>query len=390
MKPKALILGLSLATVLLGWCLIVFGKPVSQTAFKKHTLPGASIWNNCENCHQTTSWKKIKPNVNFPHAITGFPLRGRHKQTLCSRCHNTSSSSSAVKRKGKKGTASPRRRGHSPGVKRIRSCNQCHNTPHNQTISRDCQRCHNTRTWKRTRAFAAHQRTHFPLTGAHASVTCGACHIQKEMNKFRKLPTRCFSCHAKAYVATSTPQKHPDHRLAGFSTVCSDCHSTYAWKPVKTSVSLSLPLLASKVKHVLFFPLLGAHQRVQCRKCHVRDRYKGTPKNCSSCHAKSYKRAGHKPANYSTRCLDCHNQTTWRGASFKNHDRSFLISTGKHRGFTCTQCHRTAKKKGRFTCLGSCHTKSKMDTKHIGNRNVNGTYSYESRNCLSCHSSGKQ
>lgn len=365
MRPKVNTFSLAFGLIVLCWTLVVMGKPKSRTKPSKFKPSELSMWNNCENCHITSSWKKIRPNAKFNHTRTGFPLRGRHKQALCNQCHNETSQRPKAKNKG--GSV----RGHlARGKKQIRTCESCHKSPHNQTVSRACQQCHNTRTWKRTQAFLAHQRTQFPLTGAHASVNCTACHINKEMNKFRKVSTQCISCHSKEYTSAST---HPNHRSAGFSTNCRQCHATYAWKP-------------ARINHNLYWPLLGAHQRVNCSSCHQRNRYKDTPKDCMSCHSKDYKRAGHTPSSHSSNCISCHSMNAWKPASFQNHDKFFPISTGNHSGFTCTQCHPTATAKGQFTCLAPCHTKSKMDQEHIGE--VAG-YVYESRKCLSCHPQGK-
>lgn len=364
MRPKVYTFSLCFGLIFLGWVLVVLGKPQSRTKPRKFTPSQLSMWNDCENCHITKSWKEIKPNVKFNHAKTGFPLRGRHRQALCNQCHNESMS------RGKKTKSGGTVQGHlARGAKRVRSCESCHRSPHNQTVSRDCQKCHNTRTWKKTQAFLAHQRTQFPLTGAHASVNCTACHINKEMNKFRKVSTQCISCHAKEYTSAVT---HPNHRTAGFGTNCGQCHATFAWKP-------------ARVNHNLYWPLLGAHLRVQCSQCHTGNRYKGTPKDCMSCHQKDFTRAGHTSPTYSSNCLDCHSMTAWKPANFQNHDQFFPISRGNHSGFKCSQCHPTVAKKGQFTCLAPCHKQADMDNEHRGE--VAG-YVYESRKCLSCHPQG--
>lgn len=315
-----------------------------------------TIWRRCESCHTTGSWKTIKQNASFDHTMTGFPLHGRHKQARCTRCHSGSS----------KKTKGGRPSHFASGGKTIRACKSCHRSPHQQTVSSNCQNCHNTLRWKKHRLFARHQRTLFPLTGAHASTPCKNCHVNKEQQGWRKLSTQCGSCHYKDYARAT----NPNHLTSGFSRKCTNCHATYTWKP-------------ARINHNLFWPLLGAHQTTACVKCHVNNRYKGTPRDCIGCHQKDYTRAGHSSSGgFSNQCLTCHTQNAWKPATFANH--KFPIKSGNHAGLNCVQCHTTPNTYQTFSCLAPCHTKSRMDQEHRGE---NG-YAYESRKCYSCHPQG--
>ena len=67
-----------------------------------------------------------------------------------------------------------------------------------------------------------HNTTSFPLTGAHTTVACAACHVN---NNYTTLPTDCYGCHTKDFTGTTNPA----HVAAGFPTTCTLCHTTTTW-----------------------------------------------------------------------------------------------------------------------------------------------------------------
>ena len=105
----------------------------------------------------------------------------------------------------------------------------CHLTNYNNTTTpkhaaagfpTDCAACHSTVVW--TDAVFDHQKTLFPLTGAHLAVACSTCHSD---GVYKGKSTACVSCHLTDYNTTATPK----HSAAGFSTHCATCHSTATW-----------------------------------------------------------------------------------------------------------------------------------------------------------------
>lgn len=111
------------------------------------------------------------------------------------------------------------------------------------------------------------------------------------------------------------------------------------------------------------FPLTGAHAIAECGTCHVGGIFKGTPRNCSGCHAKGKRVVATamslKHIVTTEPCEVCHTNTvTFLGAKF-NHGtakagscatcHNSLIATGKpssHSGGmkatdSCEKCHRT-------------------------------------------------
>ncbi len=178
--------------------------------------------NECDECHVPTRWKGAK----FNHET--FPLRGAHKTVDCAQCHV-----------GNVFAGTPR------------DCNSCHAANYAATtnpnhmlagFSTACETCHTESGW--TPSTFAHAT--WPLTGAHITTACSACHVG---NVFAGTPRDCNSCHNDKYVATT----NPNHLMAGFSTMCESCHTTTAWGGANFTHS---------------FPRTGPHD-VACSECHT-------------------------------------------------------------------------------------------------------------------------
>ncbi len=111
----------------------------------------------CATCHNTTAWT----GAVFDHNKTPFPLTGAHTSVACSACHINNVFA---------GTPT--------------DCYSCHTkdyagttNPNHKTagFGTTCETCHTTTAW--TGAVFDHNKTAFPLTGAHTSVACASCHI---------------------------------------------------------------------------------------------------------------------------------------------------------------------------------------------------------------------
>jgi hypothetical protein len=108
------------------------------------------------------------------------------------------------------------------------------------------------------------------------------------------------------------------------------------------------------------FPLLGAHERTNCQTCHLQGIFKGTPRECVSCHiqgsriASTFKSASHPPT--AMPCVQCHtSQVSWFGARFDHIGVAPGSCATCHNGVTatgkssrhilttssCDLCHRT-------------------------------------------------
>ena len=160
-----------------------------QTNAPPHSAAGPTFAAaNCSTCHTAVSWT----TATFDHSTTGFTLSGLHVSpvpTPCASCHvnnNYALNSTA--------------------------CYGCHlaawqstatlggSVPNHITAGfpTDCSLCHSTTNW--TTSTFNHATTTFPLTGAHTSVACAACHVNN--NYSGTLATDCYMRLALACLAS--------------------------------------------------------------------------------------------------------------------------------------------------------------------------------------------
>ncbi len=145
----------------------------------------------CTDCHTTNSWDDQKSMV-FNHTTTGFKLTGRHAAITCTSCH--------------KPATDQKKQILFAGLSK--DCKSCHtkDSPHHgqfasSKMGAECSNCHDTQSF--VLASFDHNRTSFPLTGAHAKVSCSDCHKQvtapdgSKFVRYTPLSTKCESCHAK-------------------------------------------------------------------------------------------------------------------------------------------------------------------------------------------------
>jgi hypothetical protein len=262
---------------------------------------------DCGTCHNTSAWT----NALFDHALYGhYPLTGFHATMPCLQCHVNNNYSGSL-----------------PTV-----CYGCHQADYNNATNpphkgfpTDCTQCHNTSSW--TSATFNHNRTSFPLTGAHITVPCASCHINN--NYSGSLPTACYGCHKADFTGTT----NPPHVSSGFPTDCTQCHNTTSWT-------------TSTFNHNnTSFPLTGAHVTVPCASCHTNNNFgPNIPTTCVSCHQADYNgttNPAHVAAGFPTDCTICHSTTNWTTSTF-NHATTTFPLTGFHATMQCVQCHTSA------------------------------------------------
>jgi len=317
---------------------------------------GAAAGRDCARCHTTGGWDTVKADVaQFEHKKTGFPLRGAHGPLACDRCH------------GGPSTRPPARTGSAAARNVARSaCAACHADPHRGEQGADCERCHSERSFRADEALSKHRATRMPLTGAHATAECGACHLERGTGQYTALPTDCAACHLRDYGATT----NPNHAASGFSTSCQECHRPTLWS-------------AAKIFHDRFFPLTGAHKGAQCASCHPGGRYTGTPRDCFACHTSEFNAAtdpNHAAGGLSTSCQQCHTTSAWEPSTF-NHASVFALS-GAHAAAPCASCHVNNRYAGTPKDCFACHA-----SEYTATTNPNHAASGFSTSCLQCHSS---
>ena len=313
---------------------------------------------DCARCHSARSFVDRGPMVRA-HQLTRFPLTGSHAGLDCESCHP------------------PAAQGRLQFVNTQAECRGCHMNDFRAAkepdhvaggFSTECQTCHSAVTWTGTRGFD-HQRTGFPLTGAHVATACTSCHPGQ---RFQGTPKDCYSCHRTDY-----DQAQPPHAASGFaSSACASCHNTTSFAG------------ASFNHDATAFPLTGAHRSVACAGCHGDGVFSGKLTTCESCHMADYNAAvpNHPAAGFtSAACASCHNTTTFTGATFNHDSQWFRIYNNGHAGRwnACTDCHPSTTTFSAFNCLG-CHPhddKASTDSRHAGKSG----YRYDSNACYSCH-----
>src|SRR5581483_7318095 len=184
-----------------------------------------------------------------------------------------------------------------------------------------CSFCHTTEAWQPA-SFNHDTFARFPLTGAHATVSCAQCHVG---GKFAGTPTACSGCHMPDFGRTT----NPNHRTSNFLTTCETCHMTSSW--------LNATFDHSKGR----FPLTGAHLSVRCAQCHQNGLFTGTPTACAGCHLPDFQKTtnpNHVAAGFPQDCAVCHTTAQWGGAKFDHTSTGFAL-TGAHTSVQCAQCH---------------------------------------------------
>jgi hypothetical protein len=310
--------------------------------------PAAGFPTACESCHRPsdTSWR-----ATFNHNSI-FALVGTHAAQPCTACH---------KNNVYRGTP--------------RDCYGCHRANYERTTSPNhpaagfptaCESCHRSSdtSWRAT----FNHNSIFALVGAHAAQPCTACH---KNNVYKGTPRDCYGCHRANYERTASP----NHPAAGFPTACESCHSA------------SSSTWSASFDHNRFFVLAGRHLSAPCSSCHRSNVYRGTPRECYPCHQAQYDRTtspNHRSAGFPTTCEVCHRSSD---ASFNqgrfNHTW-FPITTGRHAGRACAECHTDPNNFKVFSCT-RCHTRSETDAEHAGRAG----YRYDSVACYSCHPTGQ-
>jgi hypothetical protein len=265
---------------------------------------------HCEQCHTVRGWRPARQISALDHS-NRFPLLGAHARVQCESCHQ--------------GGANAIFTGMST------ECIVCHrsdfqttqNPPHQQaSFPLNCAVCHSMNNWLGAK-FDHAALANFPLTGAHATLPCAACHIG---GKFTGTPAACISCH-QADLQSAT---NPNHIASGFPTDCSQCHNTSNWTTTTFNHATTV------------FPLTGAHVTVPCASCHLNNNFNTIPTDCYSCHTPDFTGAqnpNHVTAGFPTTCATCHNTTTWTTSTFDHNAVSGFPLTGTHATTPCTQCH---------------------------------------------------
>jgi len=288
---------------------------------QKQDIHQGKLGKDCQNCHNTTSFAK----TDFDHSKTHFPLKGAHARTACADCHRD------------------------PSFKNTPlECVACHarDDAHKGTRGPKCGDCHNTEKWKQSQ-FDHEKVGHFALNGAHAKITCDACHRSGDLKA--KVPDKCAGCHAA------------DDRHGGrFGDDCAQCHNEQKWKDAKYDHEAKA-----------HFALKGKHATIDCHACHTA-KVGGPsklPKDCIGCHKTDDVHHG----SMGTQCVSCHVETGWKDKVRFDHDMTRFPLVGLHASVACEECHANRVFRNTARDCFSCH---KADDVHKGNLG---------KECATCH-----
>ncbi len=290
-------------------------------------------------------------------SMTGYPLAGVHATQACARCHTTMPYKTAPS-----------------------TCGSCHvadyqksvNPPHVASgFPTTCDTCHKftDAAWKPA-SFNHSTATTFALAGVHATQACTACH---KNNVYKGTPRDCYTCHTTDYQKSV----NPPHLASGFPTTCDTCHkfTDAAWKPASFNHSTATT-----------FALAGVHATQACTACHKNNVYKGTPRDCYTCHTTDYQKSVNPPhlaGGFATTCSTCHrfSDPAWKPSIFNHSTATPFPLVGLHATQTCARCHTTMPyKSAPITCVG-CHLTDYNNAKTPINHITAGFPT----TCESCH-----
>jgi hypothetical protein len=284
----------------------------------------------CAACHADHKGRNanIMPlnEKTFDHDVTNFKLEDKHKEVKCEKCHLPK----------KKHREAPD------------DCYGCHkkDDKHKGAVGTKCEQCHNAKSWKEKDVVFDHDKTKFPLKGAHAEakVLCEDCHPK---DHYKNTPIACYSCHKE-------DDDKKGHR-GRFGPKCEPCHTDKDWKTLKFDHDRDTK-----------YPLRGKHKTTKCQDCHTgNDVYKDKLKDaCITCHQKDDKHRGVE----GDKCEKCHNERDWKETPDFDHNKTRFPLKGKHADpkVKCEDCHKTKIYTDTPLDCYSCHKKDDDEKGHLG------------------------
>lgn len=266
-----------------------------------------SLGARCAECHSTAGWKRIAA-ADFDHSRTRYPLEGRHRQVRCESCHRPDQ-----------------------GKPRFAACTDCHRDEHgaaaaNRPTWARCESCHSVQGYRPADFdFDRHDRSPFPLRGAHRAVPCLACHQPQGAARFELSVAHaaCVDCHAD-------PHRGALDRYAESNSGCTACHDEQGWRPARFDHARTR------------FALEGGHARIDCARCHGersgRD-FGGLRTECVACHEDVHQGQLIAQDGSVRPCRDCHVSRDWFAEKFDHERDSRFALRGGHENVACIACH---------------------------------------------------
>lgn len=276
---------------------------------------------NCTSCHSQNSFAIKGNKKDFNHELTGYSLTGRHKEVDCRKCHTETYMTAPLAHN---------------------ECKKCHSDYHKGDFAglaeNDCKVCHSTDGFAGSSFdFERHEKSTFPLRGAHLATPCTACHKKDGQNwKFREIGKSCIQCHDNIHKGFISEKYMPENN-------CALCHGNENWGSVTFDHNNTT------------FQLIGKHLRTECRSCHFEIRegktyqqFSNLDTKCASCHdnvhGNQFEESG------ITDCKRCHGFERWDRSNF-NHDNTRFKLEGAHLNVNCNECHKAEVVDGKSTII---------------------------------------
>lgn len=277
----------------------------------------AKLGPDCQKCHSTASFKEMKSS-SFDHSKTDYPLVGKHATVTCDKCHTAGKATAKIA---------------------FAKCRDCHRDDHRgefakRTDAGACESCHTVQGYLPTRySIDDHQKSRYPLSGAHLATPCEACHtaLKDTRGKYAKFAfdkTFCSECHKDIHNSEA------DKWMT--KSTCDACHKTDDWGSVTFDHSQTR------------YPLEGRHKEAACSACHRIQmgpkkivRLKPLSITCGECHKDVHQgQLVRVEEQGKTECNRCHTPAGWHWLRFDHNRDSRYKLDGAHIKVACDQCHK--------------------------------------------------
>ncbi|MEJ2594037.1 MAG: cytochrome C, partial [bacterium] len=244
-----------------------------------------TLASNCLECHTPSTFEQAP---RFDHDQAAFPLKGKHREVACEKCHP---------RAEPDGTGGMKFKGLS-----FTQCTDCHKDVHQGKFGSDCKNCHTEDSFHMIIGMNRfdHSKTGYPLEGKHQFVTCEKCHTSGYSTPMKH--GRCMDCHDDYHES----QFRKDNILPD----CADCHTLDGFQP-------SLYTVEDHLKNQ--FPLEGAHLATPCFSCHKKQekwQFRDIGIRCVDCHEDIHQPYLSRKYYPEQNCKSCHSLESWKQIGF--------------------------------------------------------------------------
>ncbi len=284
----------------------------------------------------------------FDHAGLDFRLSGVHLALACVQCHANAEAKTLAA-------------GSTRFLGAKQACASCHADVHQGKFSTDCATCHDqVHEFKDTSHFV--HTAAFPLSGAHGSLACSACHAKDGPTSIevvggagpKPAPRDCASCHASPHRESFVDGVAKAKQCAKGAS-CALCHA--ASRPFVADAS-GMP---RELHAASGFALDTPHQRASCGDCHapaarpvdakadpsahqaeLLARFPGRrADDCAACHEDVHRGEFTRGPFAGSNCATCHSGEHFAPAKFdaSMHSRTAFALNGGHAKVACESCH---------------------------------------------------